>query len=472
MPQGCLTDNPLHYLSEFSSRIEEVNSYLHDLTELIPVNNNQTIQALNRECGADVSFLPFMLHDLKHQLGQLQGTMHSLVELSSCHEISPLVRRITHGALCTESAYGLTWIWALSLVICILCFVLLSTRAALFNSIKAKKRREKKPKRVVEKEFNDYKEFMAEFYKDTDKWAIQPAGKKTVSGKRVEIDFGSQIGLNPTFETQTTTKLSEDELDQISDGAEMNRFQDEDNEEEEESSCGSSYESVSDDSESDDESDDDSQSVLTSFISETRSIAMQTVDKIRSIAPLLSNRRSTNNDQYDEEESAEEESLYFSSPPAKERDSDGLMRMETPTHSRIPLYGSSRVLSLLTPTAPKKMFFALPRTKAAEFEDEEMQPFTPKKTSWGSTDPESVLDPRQLKLSPTATSNPRDKVMTHQAKSRPGRPRRHRLDSEDSDDMSLYIDDAELKEAPSRPRKMYRNHGRTRASRDDETFDI
>ena len=501
---------------------------------------------MNQQCGADISFLPAMLHDLHQQVGRVQNSMDDLVELSSCYQISPLVRRLTHGALCNESAYGLTWIYASSIVICVLCFILLTTRAALFNPIKAKKKREKKPKRIAIKEFNEYKEFHSEFYKDANEWAMEPAGKKAVSGSnKIVFDFGSQIAMNPTFETQVTTRLSQDELDQLSNGADMNRlFVDEDDE----SSWGSSYESLSDESDSSsndgdahgDDDDDDSQSALTSFLSETKSIAMQSIDKVRNIASMLRttaksrllgnhndeeesiddgvgmflpnlNVKTHHNQEYecddrDDDKSIADDSLYTTSPTALgsatnkeshhrkdysdgEEENDGLIRtVETPTNSRIrPLYGGSRIFSsLLTPMAPKKAVFALPRTKAAqiEAEDEEMQPLTasvsnansPSTTGLSSAGPDSILNPRLLKLSPAASPNRRLErplrnsietfpIRASQSNTPPPprrRNQRQRLCSEDSDDISLYVDDEMEKVPPRPPQKSTRYHRRTR----------
>jgi hypothetical protein len=442
----------LAHLEVFSDRVDEAVLYVESLASSLPVDNNQTIYELNEECGADVSFLPGTLNDLKMQLNSLQGSMHSIVDIASCHQISPLVRRITHGAICSESFYGLVWIWACSLVICVLSFVLLTTRAALYNSIIAKKPREQKPKRVVEKEFNDYKDFMATYYEDSNEWKMQPPGKH-----KVEFDFGSQIGMNPTFETQATSK---DECDNFSEGADINHPV------EDEISYGSSYDSeCSDDSEHTD-SDDDSQSAFTSFFVETKSIAMQTIHTMRTIRPLLATfgRSSPKN----EEGSMDDDSLFMDTPDRQSRpsskDEDGLRRkhkMVTPPSRNLPLFGGSSVLSVLTPMAPQKAFAFLARTNAAEIDDGELDPLTPTKPSSLSSD---MVPPRQLKLSPYLSPG-----ATLPAS--PYKPRRRRFSSDEaSDDMSVYLDDNPPKKPknppPERPQKVYRRYGRTQASRE------
>ena len=399
------------------------------VSRTIPVDNEQTIAALNEECGGDLSFLPGTLDDLEIQLFSVQGNIKALTDLTSCHKISPIVRRITHGALCHESVDGLVWIWSCSLLICVLSFIVLTTRAALFNSVKRKKQRPKMSKRAVEKEFEEYKEFMAPYYDDAHKWQIQ---------KVVEIDFGSQIQMNPTFET----KSSDDEYDSSSEAAGINRPDDE------YVSYGSSYES-SEDSYAD-ESDDGSQSAMTSFFAETKSIAMQTIHSIRSVRPLLSNIGKSFSRHADE--SIDDDSLYLSQSPGHasrrpERSKQhGLWRNITPTNKRVPFYARSKLLSALTPMAPRKGNSFLARTEAADDEESELHPInSPPKLK------PSRVHPRKLKLSPFRSTKKSSRTTT----TRP--PRRHLSSVDASGEMTVHLD-----YMAKRHRNPYQRYGRTR----------
>ena len=426
------------YLDSFASKVDRAVDQISRLSSGIPVGHVDAIALLNKECGADMSFLPLVIHDLKVKLESVQGNMNAFTNLASCQQISPLVRRVTHGSLCKESVYGLVWIWSCSFVICVLSFVLLTTRAALYNSVRAKKKRPHKPKRVVEKEFEEYKEFMSPYYEDALEWKMLPPGKK----KPVEIDFGSQIMMNPTFETMASSK---DEYDNYSEGAEINRS-------DEESSYGSSYDSYEscDDSESS-ESDDDSQSAMTSFISETKSIAMQTFHTLRGMKPLLGNLLKSKRE---DEDSVEDDNLFLDESPNRTNASsrlDGVWNMVTPPSSGMPLFPGARVLRALTPSAPKKEFSFLSRTDAGEHELDPLTTPPSKDHSQSSNSEVNDLHPRQLRLSPF--------ISPGKASSFTPAGQQPRFDSDDSDD-DIYFD------APSRPRKPYRRYGRTRASRD------
>ena len=151
--------------------------------------------------------MPSTLASMEDSINNLQEKMHSFVDLASCHRVSPIIRRMTHGAICDESAKGITWVWASCFALLLCCFVMLSVRAALFNSIKTRKRREKKPKRVVEKEFEEYKNFMAEFYdpEQVAKWKMHGTKKKQKPG----VQFELSLLPADTFETQGTTPNSE-----------------------------------------------------------------------------------------------------------------------------------------------------------------------------------------------------------------------------------------------------------------------
>lgn len=494
--------------------MNQATAYVVELSESLP-NTPETLQLLNTECGGDISFLPESLVGLETELLEAQRFIAAMVDLVSCHSISPLLRRLTHGAVCSESAHGLTWIWGSSLFICICCFVMLTTRAALYNPVLKRKKRDKKPKRVVEKEFEEYKEFMTTYYEDALEWKLQDTKKRTGI---LEIDFGMHIQSNPTFETEPTTgdedNLSEDagivsmqSQDASSAGGEADdhepedttKVQDDDerlnlsqidqmlDQDSNDSSYkyNSDYESDSDESEGTDSGDDES--ALLSFYTETKSILSETksilseakskasiaashaVAKLRSLRPLLG---MTGNDDESNEAEPKDESIFLQSP----RNISQNPVVSEADYVTPPTRLS--VLGLKTPPAPAKPFSFLGRTSYEASENNEMEPLTntpPREALFKqSCGPAGVVQPRRLALSPSRTGESlqsmpaQEKVpiapsiqqqQTERTTAKPietsteqkmeRRPsflnllaqRRHRLDSDDSSNMSLYVDD-------------------------------
>lgn len=305
-------------------------AHVNQLSTILP-QDNHTISTLNDACGRDMAFLFPALHDLNQQLSILHTHMENLADAASCHQISPLFRRLSHGAMCLETPHSLTVLWSCSLVLCILCMVMLTTRAALYNAVRRKKPRDKKPRRVVEKEFSEYQEFMGKYYHDTDAWKLDdplPQYDKPIiinnhnnksKATQICLEFDDALQSKPTFETtpsSTPTSSGEnDDLDGDEDGiakrrgaaaaarleaaseiggihqsVDVSKLWDDDSD-----SYGSEYDSeISDDesinnneSDEDGHSMDDEQSAVMSFLSETRSIARQTLHSLQKIKPLL-----------------------------------------------------------------------------------------------------------------------------------------------------------------------------------------
>jgi hypothetical protein len=391
--QECLTDFPLAHFGEFQSRLAKANAELELLSGHIKANDNATIDALSKECGADVSFLPSILEELSEHVATVAGNVNAAIELTGCHKISPLLRRLTHGAMCNESVYGLTWIWSCLLAISISAFTMLSTRAALYNSVKTKKKSKRKQKAEEDNEFEDYKEFMADYFPDANEWTKEPVGKKVVT---LEIDTGSKIKKDPTFETQSTKPLStnsHDDLDSPDQDTRNCVFIDEGKDED--SDDDSSYASSS--SDESDENDGDS-SALSSFFTETVSLARRTIQKIRNLPPLLGGNSNYANESLQNSDIILPESPYRAESQAAYRPSPTISAWITPRDNEVPLYATSRVMLSLTPLAPQKLFNFLSRTTP----NEEMEPLTPLRPSPYEID----IAPRKLALSPMISPGP------------------------------------------------------------------
>lgn len=156
-----------------------------------------TPEEINKNCASEIHGVVSSLPQLTAILREIQLQIRAAVELTGCHQISPVLRRILHGATCSETVDALTWLFCGMCVITILGFIMLTVRAGLYNAVVRAPRRKRKRERV--KEFDEYKEFMAEFYEDAEQWSIDLTEKK----KSASTETIPQI---PTFETDETSK--------------------------------------------------------------------------------------------------------------------------------------------------------------------------------------------------------------------------------------------------------------------------
>jgi hypothetical protein len=315
----------MEFLDVVTAQLDAVAAQVNQLTSVLVTldngNDSNRTSLLHSSCGNDVSFLFPSLQDLNDKIGLLSSNFHKLTDdVIGCNQISPLYKRLTHGAICHESPYGLTVMWVCALTLGILGFIMLTTRAALYNSVKRKKPREKKPRRVVEKEFDSYKEFMKDYYGNTDGWTLdEPLPSEygeavaAIKATKIALEFDNGLETIPTFETATSSDGSSPNsgsgLRQLSprqrkrgSASKISGIHIRDNvsvevshlwNTEDDSSCGSSYESeCSDDSMGDDvgsslSDHDDDESAILSFFSETRSMAMHTIHSLQRLKPLL-----------------------------------------------------------------------------------------------------------------------------------------------------------------------------------------
>ena len=153
--------------------------------------NDINITAINAECGSDATPMIETLNQVLTLLGSFTSTIDDATNLTSCATIEPIFQELIHGAPCSESVRGLSWLFGTTLAMAILGLVMLSLRAALYNPVL-------KPRRIKrrEREFREYKDYMSEFY-DTDNWFLDPP----IDGKK---DDSKQIVAAATFETEGT----------------------------------------------------------------------------------------------------------------------------------------------------------------------------------------------------------------------------------------------------------------------------
>lgn len=134
-------------------------------------------------CGSDgLATIEATMLKLLDRLDDLELTMATAANLTACSSVQPLVRRLVNGAPCSESPRGLAWLFGTTASILFVGLVMLSTRAGLYNPVI-------KPRRIKrrEREFQEYKEYMASFY-NTGDWKMDPEKKNVGSAKTFDTE--------------------------------------------------------------------------------------------------------------------------------------------------------------------------------------------------------------------------------------------------------------------------------------------
>jgi hypothetical protein len=186
-----LTENPLAFLSGMESNVFDARTKISILYDNL---NSDNLASIDENCGFDnnIPTANLTLYSLHEHLLNLEGTVTSVIGVTSCSSISPIFRRLLFGSTCTESVGGLAWMYSSLLFITIFGFTVLSTRAAFFNPVIRGRRNKRR-----EKEFLDYKEFMSKYY-DTSDWDLEhvPEVSNTLNFCNTE-DSRSSSGISP-----------------------------------------------------------------------------------------------------------------------------------------------------------------------------------------------------------------------------------------------------------------------------------
>jgi len=199
--EGCLDESPLDYIHS----LDAILQHTMDAVVLLEGSFDAfTSERMNQSCVEDVHDLVSRLPELVDILKKFQFLIRQVIELTGCHKISPILRRILHGATCSETVDAITWLFGGMCTITILGFIMLTTRAGLFNAVVKAPRRKRRKER--EKEFDEYKEYMAEYYADADGWNVDLPPKKA----KVDSSEGGILRI-PTFDTEETSKSMGDD---------------------------------------------------------------------------------------------------------------------------------------------------------------------------------------------------------------------------------------------------------------------
>ena len=210
--ENCQSPDPLLFLRDLRVSMVEASVRVEDVSREIQGAN---FAQLSAQCGSDFAVVNSTFFNMVSPLSDVTLTIERLDDLATCEYIQPVLEDVVYGAICNETLNAATWMCFTSLVLAVLTFIMLSTRASLFNTLipgPKKKRREK--------EFKQYKKFMEEHGFETSDWVLDPP-KKTdlvVETNTFETsessDSLSMIQITPEPKYELPEKVFADEHEQ------------------------------------------------------------------------------------------------------------------------------------------------------------------------------------------------------------------------------------------------------------------
>ncbi|MDG7001171.1 MAG: hypothetical protein JRN15_18910 [Nitrososphaerota archaeon] len=194
--QGCSGINPFFFLSNIT---EDISQHKRHVVQIGTAMSNYGISNLTKDCGVDARPLNASLNELLGELDIFEAQLNEAMNLTSCSSIQPIANDVLNGVPCTESIQGISWLFGGMLALTVLSLCILSTRAALYNPVIEPRRKKRR-----EREFKEYKLYMAEFYDTTD-WKMDPPKK---------LNCGGNIHSATTFDTEeNSSKASSKDSD-------------------------------------------------------------------------------------------------------------------------------------------------------------------------------------------------------------------------------------------------------------------
>ena len=190
--QECDGSNPLIFLSDLEIALVEASGRAHEISLSF---EKEDLESLSEQCGARFEHVNTTFSEMAPILSDMTKAMERVNDLTKCDQVSPILEDVAHGAVCHETVNSLTWMFYTALTMSVLIMIMLSTRAALFNTLipgSKKKRREK--------EFRQYKRFMQDFGFDTQEWQMDPPTTKTCGASLLDTQ-------TKTFDTEDTDSL-------------------------------------------------------------------------------------------------------------------------------------------------------------------------------------------------------------------------------------------------------------------------
>jgi len=204
----CTTENPLNFVSEYELTMRTTKNQAKAFIKTI---DDFGIEKLYAQCGSNV--LPLMdgIQKLTESMDIIEANIKSTQELSSCSVLNPILRRIFHGSSCNQAVDGMAWMFGATFFITLLCLIMISTRAGLYNATIRKAKRMRKD--ATEREWGEYKRFMAQYYNDSHRWKMEPSTKKK-DPPSIEGIPSCDTGI-----TETTSAADEESAEDDLDGS-------------------------------------------------------------------------------------------------------------------------------------------------------------------------------------------------------------------------------------------------------------
>lgn len=187
------------------------------------------------------------LSQLQQLMTELDQNTDGLQKLSECSNVGSILRKVLYGAPCNEFIQAQVFLTGSLMVTCVFILLILSTRAVVFSPIIAGRRCKRR-----EKEFEDYKMYMSQFY-DTKNWTLDfvPPEKEDLEFPRIQRTR-TRSTVSPTSSTDSDTVVAQVFDEPLS----KNKGDDDDN---------SSYDSTYSEDDGDDEDTSTAFSTLTRF---------------------------------------------------------------------------------------------------------------------------------------------------------------------------------------------------------------
>ena len=160
-----MVENPFQELSVIELSVIDAEMTVNNIRDEL----NAYAEEIPSMCNIDSSMVSSAnetLHEVQEILHDLKGNIGAVVKLSECTNVGPVLRRLLYGTPCDEFMQSLIFLGGSLMAATVFVLIVVTTRAVVFNPIIAGRRCKRR-----EKEFEDYKRYMSQFY-DTKEWTL------------------------------------------------------------------------------------------------------------------------------------------------------------------------------------------------------------------------------------------------------------------------------------------------------------
>lgn len=129
--KGCSNDNPLDFLYDFESELEEAQVILAELLDTIDyVGTN----AFTESCGESVDEEIQVLRDIADMLDGLKVQLDAIFELVDCPRIYDIYVQAVEEGACDNLPSAMGWIFSMSLMIAFCGLVMITLRSSFLET--------------------------------------------------------------------------------------------------------------------------------------------------------------------------------------------------------------------------------------------------------------------------------------------------------------------------------------------------